>query len=181
MIIGITGTLAAGKGTIVKFLQKNGFKHLSVRKFIINELKERELKETRDNMVAVANELRIQFGQYYIMEKLINSLKKDENAVIESVRNIGEINYLKSQNCIIFAVDAEIKKRYERAIKRKSSTDNISFEKFVKDEEKEMENKDPNKQNLRRCIELSDYMFINEGTIEELYKKVKGVLNELRK
>ena len=42
--IGITGTLGAGKGTIVDYLVKNrGFVHYSVRAFITEEIKRRGL------------------------------------------------------------------------------------------------------------------------------------------
>ena len=33
IIIGITGTLGAGKGTVVEYLKKKSFKHYSVRSF----------------------------------------------------------------------------------------------------------------------------------------------------
>ena len=39
IIIGITGTLGAGKGTIVDYLvQEKGFKHYSVRNYLIKEI-----------------------------------------------------------------------------------------------------------------------------------------------
>ncbi len=43
MIIGVTGTLAAGKGTIVKLLLEKNFKHYSVREFLIKEIEKRGL------------------------------------------------------------------------------------------------------------------------------------------
>ena len=42
IIIGITGTLGAGKGTIVDYLcKKRGFLHYSVREFLVEEIKNR--------------------------------------------------------------------------------------------------------------------------------------------
>ena len=39
VIIGITGTLGAGKGTIVDYLkEERGFLHFSARQFIIEEI-----------------------------------------------------------------------------------------------------------------------------------------------
>jgi len=59
MIIGITGTLGAGKGTIASYLVKEkGFKHFSVREFLNKELQKRKLRLNRDNLVLVGNELR---------------------------------------------------------------------------------------------------------------------------
>ena len=57
--IGITGTLGAGKGTIVDYLVKSrGFEHYSVRAFITEEIKRRGLPVNRDSMTQVGNDLR---------------------------------------------------------------------------------------------------------------------------
>ena len=59
IIIGITGTLGAGKGTIVDYMVNNlNFVHYSVRGFISEEIKRRGLEVNRDNLTAVANDLR---------------------------------------------------------------------------------------------------------------------------
>ena len=43
-IIGITGTLAAGKGTVVEYLvERKWFAHYSVRGFLTEEIKKRNL------------------------------------------------------------------------------------------------------------------------------------------
>ena len=182
MIIGITGTLAAGKGTIVEYLVSKGFKHYSVREFLINILKEKGVEINRDSMVELANELRKKFGNGYIMEELYKKASLDKNAVIESIRAVGEIETLKKKkDFILFAVDANQKIRYERSLKRGSVTDNIGFEKFAEQENREMTTEDPHKQNLSACIEKADYKFENNGTIEELYKKVESVLNDIKK
>jgi dephospho-CoA kinase len=181
MIIGITGTIGAGKGTIVEFLKEKGFNHFSARAFINEEIIKRGLPINRDNMVIVANGMRAKHSPSFIAENLFaKAQEKGGNCVLESLRTIGEINKLREQkDFIMFAVDANQKKRFQRAKKRNDiESDDVNFQKFVKQEETEMTSSDPNKQNLSKCISMADYIFQNNGTIEELQKQVENVLNE---
>lgn len=184
IIIGITGTIGAGKGTIVDYLVKNkGFVHFSAREDVINkEIEKRGLSINRDNMVLVANDLRKNYGPSYVAEELFKMAQNSpQNCVLESLRTVGEIESLKEKGkFFLFAVDAERKTRYDRVQERKNAqSDNVSFEKFVEQEETEMKSDDPNKQNLSKCISMADYVFDNNGTFEELYKKVDKVISKL--
>ncbi|MEI7562921.1 MAG: AAA family ATPase [bacterium] len=62
-IIGLTGTLGSGKGTVVDYLtQKYHFEHLSATVFITEEIIRRNLPVDRDNMRIVADDLRRIYG-----------------------------------------------------------------------------------------------------------------------
>ncbi len=181
MIIGITGTLAAGKGTIVEYLKSHGFKHYSVRDFLIKEIEKRGMVVNRDSMVLIADDLRKKNSPGYLAEKIYENVQKGGgDAVIESLRSVGEVEVLKKkENFYLFSVDAEINLRYKRAVKRKGVTDEINFEKFISDEKKEMENEDLSKGNIKKCMEMADFKFKNNGTFEELYEKVERVLEKI--
>jgi dephospho-CoA kinase len=180
IIIGITGTLGAGKGTIVEYLVKNkGFKHFSARAFLIEEIEKRGLKNNRDNMVLVANNLRERNNSSsFVADELFKrALEFGQNCVIESLRTVGEIESLRKKgNFVLLAVDADSKIRYERILKRLASTDLVSFEKFLFDEEREMEANNPNKQNLKKCIEMANFKINNNRTIDELNYKIEDIL-----
>lgn len=182
MIIGITGTLGAGKGTIVEYLKKKGFKHYSVRAFITEEIERRGMPVNRDNMVSVGNDLRAKHGSSYCVEQLYERAKKEKgDCVIESIRTPGEANALKKKGkSYLFAVDANPRTRYSRVTKRCTSTDNVSFDVFIENERREMTSTDPNKQNISKVIEMADFTFENNGTIGELNKKVEKVLAKLK-
>jgi dephospho-CoA kinase len=181
MIIGITGTLGAGKGTIVEYLVGKGFSDFSVRGYLIEELNKRKKDLSRENMVALANELRAKHSSSYIVEQLYERAKKTGNkCIIESIRTVGEAEKLKEKGeFYLIAVDANPKLRYERILKRGSSTDHILFDKFLEQEKIEMSNKDPSKQNVAKCIELADYKVTNNGTKKDLCEKVERILKKI--
>jgi len=128
--------------------------------------------------VMVANELRSENSPSYVADKLFEkAVESGGNCVIESLRTVGEIESLRKKgNFILLAIDADPKLRYERIVERKSSTDNVSFEEFLINEEREMESNDPNKQNLRKCIEMAGSLIDNNGSLEDLNSKIEEVL-----
>lgn len=182
-IIGITGTLGAGKGTIVDYLsQHHGFKHFSVRGYLSKLIKAKGFEVNRDTLVSTANELRANNSPSYIAEELFREAKESgTNCIIESIRTVGEVNALHAKgNFHLFAVDADQKLRYERIIERASETDKVTFEIFVENENREMNSSDPNKQNISACISLADFTFINNGTKDELYRSIDLVLDKIK-
>lgn len=183
IIIGITGTIGAGKGALVDYLvKKYSFSHYSVRNFLEEEIKRRGLPSNRDSMVLVSNELRATHHPGYIVEELYKkAVVSGENTVIESIRTVGEIDVLKGSgnHFYLLAVSAKPETRFFRILKRNHSTDHISFEKFKEDEAREMQSGDPNKQNLSACMNKADFLVINDGTIEELWGKVDEIMKKL--
>ena len=181
MIVGITGTNGAGKGEVVKFLLEKGFKHYSVRNYLIEEIEKRGMEVDRNSMIFVANDLREKNGSNYIVEELYRRAEVVEgDVVIESIRASGEVETLKEKgDFVLFAVDADPETRYSRIVERGDESDNVSFEEFLKQEKSEMSNSDSSKQNLEKCIEISDHLFINDWTIEDLKTKVMKVLEGL--
>lgn len=182
IVVGITGTIGAGKGTIVDYLVKNkGFKHFSVRNYLTKILAKNNTPLDRDHMVELANKLRTKNGPDFIIKELYKeALKTNKNCIIESIRTIGEIDFLKENpNFYLFSVDAKPKLRFERITRRASGTDKVSFKKFLEDERREMSSHNPNAQNLSKCITLADYKFDNSGTIKKLHEEVEKVISKI--
>lgn len=182
-IIGITGTLGAGKGTIVDYLtQHHGFRHFSVRGYLTKLIVAKGGEVNRDTLVATANELRAQNTPSFIAEELYReAAESGQDCIIESIRTVGEINALHAKgNFTLFAVDADQKVRYGRIVERASETDKVTFEIFAGNEAREMNSDDPNKQNLAACMRMADYRFTNDGSFDGLYRQVDEALANIK-
>lgn len=177
MIIGITGTLGSGKGTVVEYLKNKGYKHYSVSGFISEEIVRRGLPVNRDTMTSVGTDLRKINSPDYIMQELLKRAQVvGGNVVIESLRAPAEVAYLKTHGARVWAVDADVKLRYERISARKSEKDAVSFEKFVVDEERESVGTNPYEMNLPKCISMADTTILNNGTVADLDKEIEAAL-----
>jgi dephospho-CoA kinase len=167
IILGITGTLGAGKGTVAGYLKEKGFGYYSVREFLTEEIVKRGMPINRDSMVEVGNDLRAKNGPSYILDTLYTRAEADgKDAVIESIRTVGEVQELRKKGMLLLSVDADPQIRYSRVQFRKTETDNVSFETFMEHELRESEGDDPGKQNLRHSANI----FSNSRTRSPMVK-----------
>lgn len=182
MVIGITGTDGAGKGSAVAYLVSTyGFTHYSSRDFILAEIRRLGLAEDRSQMRLTANALRAEFGHEVIVKKAYERAAAEGKArvVIESVRALAEVAYLKQQGGVLLAVDARPEVRFERVQARRSSTDQVTYEQFLAHEELERNDPDPSGMQKAKVMELADYTIQNDSTLEDLYNQLDEVMTRL--
>lgn len=182
MIIGITGTDGAGKGTVVDYLvTHHGFAHYSSRDFIMAEITRLNLPTDRNQLRLTANSLREQFGNDVIVRKAYERAAKEssDKVVIESIRAMAEAIYLKSQGGILLAIDADPAVRYARVQGRRSETDKVNYEQFLAQEA--LENNDPNPHGMQKAkvMELADYTIKNSTNKKDLAKEVEKFIQSL--
>jgi dephospho-CoA kinase len=145
--------------------------------FITEEIVRRGLPVNRDVMREVGDDLRKMHGPDYLSTQLLARAKETGgDAIVESIRSVGEAEYLKSHGALLWAVDADIHTRYERIFKRGSQKDDVSFEHFAEQEKKESHNPEPYKMNLPACIAMADVVLINDGTEAELFVQIEAAL-----
>lgn len=181
MIIGLTGSFGAGKGAIVSYLvEKKGFTHYSASGFITEEIARRGIPIDRNSMILVANELRSEYGPAYIIESLYaRAQHTGGNVIIEALRAKAEVRKVKELGGTVIGVDADAKIRYARARERGSEKDNVSYGEWLLQEQKESNPDDPTKQDIFGALEESNYIILNNGTLEELYLQTDEVLKTL--
>lgn len=182
MILGITGTNGSGKGAVVDYLTSKGYVHYSVRAKLEEALRELGVQIDRTALRNYANELRKEHGAGYFGKLFLADIKEKgiENAVIESIRTVGELESLKAEGVFVIAVDADRKIRFDRIKSRASHTDKLDFETFIVEEEREWHGALGSfDMNVMEVIARADAKVMNEGTLEDLHNALDAVLANL--
>ena len=181
MIIGIVGTIGAGKGTVVTYLKSKGFAHYSSSGVLKEILKERGLPQTRTYMSPLADELLTQHEGgvlHFSRERAQRDGAKDY--VLEAIHRVSEADYVRSIGGVIWGVDADIEKRYERSIKRgEGEKDNVTHEQFLADAKREDEGQSGGGPNIRAVLKTAEVVLVNNGTQEELFAQVEAALKTI--
>lgn len=182
MIFGVTGLYASGKDTVAQVLQENGFFHISLSEFIREEAKKRKMKDTRENLMKLGNQLRQEHGHGVLARWAIQKMEWDKNYVVTSVRNPVEVEVLRTKtNFALINVYASEKTRWQRMQDRKKTEkrndDLDTFKEFQENERKESST-DPGKQQVNTVIQMADITINNDGAIEQLKQKVQKMLKQ---
>ena len=182
MLIGITGTDGAGKGTVVEYLVKEyGYIHFSSRGFIVRELHRRGFPTDRVHMREFGNELRAQYGDDILVTSALSLVHETALSymIIESIRAVAEVEALRRAGGVLLAVDADVRTRYERIVERGSSSDHVSFEEFVAQEQLELDDPNPHGMQKAAVMKIADYTITNNDTFEGLGTEVEKALAAL--
>lgn len=173
-LIGLTGTNGAGKGEVAAFFRKKGYAYFSLSDLIRDELKKKGKQASRDNLIQMGNRLREKFGPDILARLVMKKIMG--KAVIDSIRNPKEIEYLRMQkNFILLAIDSPVELRYERVKKRGRVESASTLQEFIEKEAEEMTNR-KKAQQLGNCMRLADFKIDNNDTLESLYQKLEKLL-----
>jgi dCMP deaminase len=184
MIIGLTGSLAAGKGVVSDFLRKKGFVYLSLSDELREILKENKIQITRENLQIWGNKLREEKGSDVLAKRVFGKIKSQEykKAVVDGIRNPAEVEFL-GQNLrefFLVAVDAPKNVRFERMISRNRESDPISWEKFILVDEKDQGIGEKEfGQGVGKCMAMAKFVLINDGSLEEVEMKIEKLYSDI--
>lgn len=168
MIIGITGTDGAGKGSVVEYLvDTKGFVHYSSRELLAAEIQKEGQLVTREALRLMGNRLRKEKGLDAVVRIALDKMAAEgtKDVIIESIRATAEADLLKANNGILLAVDADQRLRYERISSRASESDTVTFEEFIAHEAIEMNDPDPTGMQKAAVMAAADYTIYNNGTL----------------
>ncbi len=184
MIIGLTGTLASGKGEIAEFLKREGYEYLSLSQEVRAEARERGIEETRENLQDLGNEMRKKESPGYWAYRTAERIKAaqeegKETFIIDGLRNPAEINALREvlPSFYLVATDAPPRTRFDRIVnirKRESDLKNYStYEGFLTYDLRDQGLGEPEDgQQVRKCISMAHHVLWNDGTLEEVQEQI---------
>jgi len=190
-IIGIAGSNGSGKDTIGGLLaREHNFLFVSLTDFLREELKKRQLPNTRDQTRTLSAEWRRQYGLDILVRRAFKLYKDQEHLysglAMASLRNEGEADAIHALNGLIIWVDAEPKIRYQRIQENfrgedRAINDRKTFQDFINEEQAEMKlpkNGDATMLSMSAVKAKSDLFLINDGKdLNELGVKLNRLLN----
>jgi dCMP deaminase len=178
MIIGVTGNYASGKDTVAEILQEMRFFHVSFSDTLRDELKKQKKTITRENLIAVGNQLRQKHGANVLATKALQKVKDGENHVFTSIRNPSEVSTLQERSdFILINVTSPDNLRLQRIKKRNREQDPQTLSALL-EKEKQENSKDPNAQQLQTVAKMAKINLVNDGSIEVLQLKVKKLVKD---
>ncbi|MFH1789187.1 MAG: AAA family ATPase [Candidatus Altiarchaeota archaeon] len=174
-VVGLAGRIASGKGEVSRHLAEKHrasiFRFSDILRDVLEVL---GLSNTRENLQELGAGLRASFGENVLTEAMKARIGKSTSklVIVDGIRYKKEAELVRSfkENIIIF-VDAPLKQRYKRAVKRGTRGEaGMTLEKFRESEEKDTE------KNLDEIKALADEVIENTSSVEKLREKVDLIL-----
>jgi dephospho-CoA kinase len=189
LVIAISGTFCSGKGLVSKILKSFDCDIDTFSSIIKDELHSKGVEINRAALQDEGNRLRKEFGGQVLAERLLLKYKDSSRPlVIDGLRNIGELEYLKKHSdCFLIGVDSPLEFRWELTQKRKGEKDLIDYDAFVALDSRDKGYNEPlNGQQVGMCLTHADFLIYNDEEFEDLessklYKQVIEIYEKIMK
>ena len=180
LIIGLTGKIAAGKGTVAAYLSNRYQAEIFGFSTPLRDILTRLYQDaTRPRMASLSSLLRELFGQDLLSRTITLDLQKTSSAiaVLDGIRRLPDISQARQlPNFQLIQVVTDEKIRYERLTKRQQNPDDVdkTFAEFLADEQKEADRSIP------EIMALADYRLDNNGDLDNLHRQIDELMGKLK-
>ncbi len=178
LIFGLVGQMASGKDTVKLYLEKNyQAKSCRFSEILRNILDILGLENSRSNLQDLSTNLRKLYGEDILAKTIVNQVGKIEASivVIDGVRRMADIKYLNDlDNFFLISLEAELKIRYQRLIKRaeNENDDKKTYQQFIEDHQKEAELQ------IEGVMKKANYHLDNNNNFASLYNQIDKIIKD---
>lgn len=181
MHIGLTGSMASGKGELAKCFKRMNFSYISLSDMVRDAARQRGIKKlTRQEMQNIGNELRHRGGPGVLAKQIREKINsgKAKTWIIDGIRNPAEVAELRElPHFYLIGITSDLEVLLKRLNSRKRKTDLASTSKMKEVIRREWGvGESEEGQQVGRCMELVDFTIENNGTLMELRKKCQEIL-----
>ena len=176
IILGFTGLISCGKGTVTKYLkEKHAAETFRFSTMLRDVLTRLYLEHSRENMSGLSTVLRDFFGQDLMAKVMAKDVVNSQAdlIVVDGIRRMEDIKYLRAlPNFKLVSIEADMKTRYERLIERGENSDdkNKTWEDFVADHQLETE------LTILDTMKVADIVINNDGNLEALQRQLDNLV-----
>jgi dephospho-CoA kinase len=164
----------SGKEEFVSVARDEGLFVVRMGDVVRSFVKNRNLELTSEIVGKIANKEREQLGLGIWAQRTL-PLVEGEIVIIDGIRGDAEIevfNEALGDDLILVGVSASPKTRFERIKSRGRSDATMTWEEFLRRDDREIG------WGIENAIALCEYIITNEGTLEEFREKIRSLLKE---
>lgn len=177
LVLGLTGSNAAGKGEVAAYLGRLGFTLHSLSDVVREEAARRGLPPERRHLIRIGTLLRREAGPGVLAERIVPRLGTRD--VVDSIRNPAEVAVLRRLGrFVLLGVRASEEVRFRRALDRGRTGDPETLEEF-RERERQENTADPVAQQLEATFRLADRVLDNDGDLGTLHGAIDRLLEGL--
>lgn len=173
IVIGITGKLASGKGTIAKYIVEN---YDAQKTRSSDPLRQTlvlfDISQSRENLDKLSTFVRQTYGENTIAASVARVLRQTQAKVVifDGMRRLIDVETLRSfEHSLFIYVHVERDVRYQRCKTRNENVgdDVMTYEEFCEKDDEEPE------QQIEALREYADIVIDNGAGIDELMNQIK--------
>jgi len=179
-VIGIVGPQGSGKTEVAKILTSRGAEIVRMGNAVWEETRKRGLPINEENVGRVARELRETLGPSAVAKLCIPVVEEKRRSsklvVVDGIRSGEEVEEFRrtfGDDFRLIAVIASKGVRLSRILSRKREDDVRGEAEFLEKEKRE------SGWGLENAMEKADFLITNEGSLEELRRKIELIYPKL--
>lgn len=172
LVIGLAGPVATGKTAAGTYIETRGCRYVRYSRIIARELAEKGGTPGRDVLRREGWALYDGHGQYALNQRLADSAAGTRRLVVDGMRHNEDYTFWKEQAYLRFRliyIDSEYDLRRLRFERR--GDDSVNYREAVSA---------PVERHVEGLRERADFVIENNGSLEQLYGEIDGILSKLR-